>query len=159
MPNRYFTLQPIPQHTRKHIARLLPVVATVLALFVLAAPLVHAQWGEIVLHSFCSQPNCTDGADPVAGLIFDAQGNLYGTTRFGGNPSCRNGSTSCGTVFEVTSSGTEKVLHTFDGLSTDGSEPEGSLVMDANGNLYGTTAGGGASKPASAAISAERYLS
>src|ERR1022692_2963614 len=85
MRNRYFSLQLISHQTRKHIARLLPVVATVLALFVLAAPLVHAQWGEIVLHSFCSQPNCTDGADPVAGLIFDAQGNLYGTTRFGGN--------------------------------------------------------------------------
>jgi uncharacterized repeat protein (TIGR03803 family) len=143
MLNRYFSLQPSFHHTRKHIARLLPVVAAVLAVFVLAAPLVQAQWGEIVLHSFCSQPNCTDGAYPVAGLISDAQGNLYGTTRLGGNPSCNNGVTSCGTVFEVTSSWREKVLHTFDGLSTDGSEPESSLVMDANGNLYGTTVGGG----------------
>jgi uncharacterized repeat protein (TIGR03803 family) len=143
MSNGYFSLQPISQTTRKNLTRMLRVGAAVFALFMLAAPLVQAQWGEIVLHSFCSQPNCTDGSDPVASLIVDARGNLYGTTRLGGNPSCNNGITSCGTVFKITSSRTEKVLHTFNGLSTDGSEPEGSLVMDSSGNLYGTTSGGG----------------
>ena len=95
-------------------------------------------WTEKVLHSF-SGP---DGINPNGPLIFDAAGNLYGTSRLGGVGPCTNG---CGTVFELspeTDGGwTEKVLHSFSG--TDGAFPLGSLISDAAGNLYGTTEGGG----------------
>jgi uncharacterized repeat protein (TIGR03803 family) len=93
-------------------------------------------YSEKVLHSFTDSP---DGRDPQAGLIMDASGNLFGTTYFGG--------TGAGTVFElVNSNGTysEKVLHSFLGWPNDGSTPFAGLIMDASGNLFGTTAGGGA---------------
>ena len=91
---------------------------------------------EKVLHSF---GRGTDGAFPVAQLIMDGAGNLYGTTEIGGIH-------NYGTVFELTPLGgggwSEKVLHSF-GQGTDGIGPSGSMVMDASGNLYGTTAYGG----------------
>lgn len=82
----------------------------------------------------------TDGQDPQAGLIFDAAGNLYGTTYSGG-------SLGFGTVFKMTPNGsggwTEKVLHNF-GIGEDGNSPQGlSLIFDGAGNLYGTTNTGG----------------
>jgi uncharacterized repeat protein (TIGR03803 family) len=83
----------------------------------------------------------SDGANPHA-LIADAAGNLYGTTQNGGAPaSCPGG---CGTVFQLTPSGTLNVLHIFTG--SDGASPPAglSLIADAAGNLYGTTALGGA---------------
>jgi uncharacterized repeat protein (TIGR03803 family) len=85
-----------------------------------------------------------DGANPHAGLIRDAVGNLYGTTSFGGNTSssCPYGSTGCGVVFKLDPSGTETVLHTFSG-GTDGANPYAGLIRDAAGNLYGTTSFGG----------------
>jgi len=98
-----------------------------------------------VLYNFCSQPNCTDGANPYASLIVDASGNLYGTTYNGG----ANGG---GTVFKLTPSGngyTENVLYNFcsrsqgDAACTDGSNPYAGLIEDASGNLYGTTNLGG----------------
>jgi uncharacterized repeat protein (TIGR03803 family) len=96
---------------------------------------------EKKLHNF---GNGADGAYPAAGLIFDAAGNLYGTTTSGGDYSC--GSFQCGTVFELTPDGrggwTEKKLHNF-GNGADGSLPYGGLIFDAAGNLYGTTASGG----------------
>ncbi len=76
-----------------------------------------------------------DGANPHAGLIADAAGNLYGTTVYGG----ANGN---GTVFKVTPTGSETVLYSFTGGS-DGANPEAGLIADASGNLYGTTANGG----------------
>ena len=86
-----------------------------------------------------------DGQLPVAGLVVDGNGNLFGTTQAGGgSTACQFG---CGTVFElVNSSGsyTEKVLHSFTG-QPDGQSP-GSLLIDASGNLYGTTVFGGTSK-------------
>jgi uncharacterized repeat protein (TIGR03803 family) len=82
---------------------------------------------ETVLHNFTGG----DGAYPYAGLVRDATGNLYGTT-------FRGGSSDYGTVFKLDTSGTETVLHSFTGYS-DGSNPRGGLVMDAAGNLYGTT--------------------
>lgn len=79
----------------------------------------------------------------MAGLIFDAAGNLYGTTYWGGSHRC---GLTCGTVFELTSredgGWTEKKLHNFYNGS-DGNEPFSSLIFDAAGNLYGTTYHGG----------------
>ena len=79
-----------------------------------------------------------DGGTPYAGLIRDAAGNLYGTTRYGGNFVCGGG---CGTVFKIDGAGHETVLHSFTG--SDGWVPQGRLVRDAAGNLYGTTYDGG----------------
>jgi uncharacterized repeat protein (TIGR03803 family) len=92
---------------------------------------------EKVLYSFGG--TATDGAYPVAGLLMDASGNLYGTTSQGG-------AYGKGTVFElVNSSGTymERVLYSFGGTAADGNDPIASLLLDASGNLYGTTKLGG----------------
>ena len=101
-------------------------------------PNSDGSWTESVLHAFMGGK---DGGYPDHGhLIFDAAGNLYGTTAgwYGGG---------YGTVFELTpnSNGTwtESVLHSFFG-GEDGMEPEGTLIFDLTGSLYGTTAGGGA---------------
>ena len=89
---------------------------------------------ETVLHNFTGG---ADGATPFAGLVLDWQGNLYGTTEFGG-------ASGFGTVFKVTAKGTETVLHSFTGVNGDGIYPIGGLVLDLQGNLYGTTETGGA---------------
>ncbi len=93
-----------------------------------------------MLHSF--NANGTDGAAPEAGLIFDAAGNLYGTTCRGGTYNLRCGY-GCGTVFELTPTAgggwTEQVLHSFDNNGTDGIGPRAGLIIDAAGNLYGTS--------------------
>jgi uncharacterized repeat protein (TIGR03803 family) len=92
---------------------------------------------ETVLHTFTGG---SDGANPIAGLIADRAGNLYGTTFFGGGRgSCYRG---CGVVFKLSPDGAETVLHTFTGGS-DGSSPEAPLIADSAGNLYGTTDYGG----------------
>jgi RHS repeat-associated protein len=98
--------------------------------------------GYEVLYSFCSASNCTDGESPVAGLIRDAAGNLYGTTPQGGTGSNNDG----GTVFKVDTTGHETVLYNFCSASncTDGEQPQAGLIRDASGNLYGTTEYGGA---------------
>jgi uncharacterized repeat protein (TIGR03803 family) len=96
-------------------------------------------WTQTILYSFCSQANCTDGANPQAGVILDSSGNLYGTTEVGGISS-----QCCGTVFELspTQSGwTESVISNLIGIGA--STPESGLIFDAVGNLYGTTAHGG----------------
>jgi uncharacterized repeat protein (TIGR03803 family) len=92
---------------------------------------------ETVLHSFAG--GATDGQFPEAGLLADSSGNLYGTTQSGG-------AEGLGTVFKITPDGTETVLHFFAGGPSDGSLPNGSLIADSQGNLYGTTAEGGAVK-------------
>ncbi len=101
--------------------------------------------GEFVLHSFCGMQNCADGETPIAGLIRDASGTLYGTTYAGGvkSPIPPNG--GGGTVFAITPEGAEAVLYTFFSVAAraDGSFPAGGLVMDRIGNLYGTTTAGG----------------
>jgi len=84
-----------------------------------------------------------DGGDPIGGLIMDGQDNLYGTTAEGGNPACPHG---CGTVFKLDTTGKETVLYSFTGTGKDGFFPSASLVRDAQGNLYGTTQGGGTGK-------------
>jgi uncharacterized repeat protein (TIGR03803 family) len=94
---------------------------------------------ETILHSFSGVP---DGANPYGALIQDKKGNLYGTTDNGGSAAC-GGSGGCGTVYEVSADGKEKILHSFMG-GTDGANPYGSLSRDPSGNLYGTTYRGGA---------------
>jgi len=106
------------------------------------SPSGHGVWSERVLHHF----NGKDGAQPYGGLIFDAAGNLYGTTTSGGAYSgC--GGTGCGVAFQLTpgTSGEwrEKILHSF-GAVKDGTSPTAGMIFDAAGNLYGTTFGGGA---------------
>ncbi len=87
-----------------------------------------------VLYNFAGSP---DGANPFAGLVRDAAGNLYGTTYTGA-------SSGYGTVFKVEPNGTETVLYSFTGVA-DGGSPVGGVVRDAAGNLYGTTEYGGSS--------------
>lgn len=92
-------------------------------------------------YSFCSQPNCADGAFPVGGLIQGTDGNFYGTTTNGGSSS--NCDLGCGTIFSITPTGTLTTLYSFS--STDGAEPfTGGLIYGTDGNFYGTTAAGGA---------------
>jgi uncharacterized repeat protein (TIGR03803 family) len=98
-------------------------------------------WKEKVLHSF--HPGGKDGYEPSSGLIFDATGNLYGTTRFGGNLSCTGN--GCGVVYKLApnSDGAwkETVLHNF--FDHPAAIPEAGVIFDARRNLYGTTAGAG----------------
>jgi uncharacterized repeat protein (TIGR03803 family) len=88
------------------------------------------------LYSFCSQPNCTDGADPLGGLVQAVDGTLYGTTTSGG-------SFGYGVVYSVSTAGVYSVLHNFSGGDHDGLDPNGHLIQAANGNFYGTTIQGG----------------
>jgi uncharacterized repeat protein (TIGR03803 family) len=78
-----------------------------------------------------------DGSNPEAGLVRDAQGNLYGTTIWGGT-------FGYGILSKVDPTGRETVLHSFGGIAGDGLQPDAGLVQDAEGNLYGTTGAGGA---------------
>jgi uncharacterized repeat protein (TIGR03803 family) len=98
---------------------------------------------ETVLYRFTGT---TDGGDPWAGLIRDSAGNLYGTTYYGGDLNCPLSQYGCGTVFKLGPAGKETVLHSFAG-GTDSGFPAGGLVMDAKGNLYGTTYGNGTATP------------
>jgi uncharacterized repeat protein (TIGR03803 family) len=103
------------------------------------SPNTNATWTESVLYNFTGN---ADGGQPYARLTFDASGNLYGTTNFGGSANCAMG---CGTVFKLTpgSSGwTETVFYTFTG-GEDGREPSARVLFDSAGNLYGTTLLGG----------------
>ncbi len=92
---------------------------------------------ENVLHSFASG---TDGSLPLAGLV-NVNGVLYGTTARGGTHPCTGFTFPCGTVFSITTNGTENVVHNF-GYGTDGTDPQAGLTYK-NGTLFGTTAGGG----------------
>jgi uncharacterized repeat protein (TIGR03803 family) len=141
---------------------------------------------ESVLYTFQAGQ---DGAEPVAPLVSDHQGNLYGTTAGGGTPglgivfqltedgkesvlytfeggedgaeptanliwdrkqqylystTAGGGTSGVGTVFKLSKTGKETVLYSFSDTGGDGQEPKGGLVQDADGNFYGTTAGGGA---------------
>lgn len=102
----------------------------------------NGTWNEAVIFTFPSGGH--SGVDPRSSLVFDAKGNLYGTTYSGGmGDSC--GASGCGVVFELspTAGGewTETVLHNF--TSEDGGFSYSNLVLDSAGNLYGTSTGGG----------------
>jgi uncharacterized repeat protein (TIGR03803 family) len=86
----------------------------------------------------------SDGADPLAGVVQDPAGNLYGTTEIGGAGNCvgEGGQQGCGTVFKLDRANKETVLYSFT-AGADGGLPMGGLVLDAAGDLYGTTYDGG----------------
>jgi uncharacterized repeat protein (TIGR03803 family) len=103
-----------------------------------------------VLHSFCGGSGCgsltTDGAGPTGRLVFGANGALYGTTQTGG---IYNGFYNQGTIFRITTTGVYTVLHVFSGnfgSEPDGANPAAGLTLASNGDFYGTTTAGGASK-------------
>ena len=125
----------------------------ILIMISLFAPCIPAQVdappNDTVLHVFQGAPN--DGILPAGGVVFDAQGNLYGATTYGGNggSACIGG--SCGTVYQLMPPAkpgnpwTENILYNFTGVTNqqDGELPDGGLVIDSAGNLYGVTAYGG----------------
>ncbi len=99
------------------------------------------KWSDAVLHSFCSEDNCTDGDEPSGALLMDASGNLYGTATFGG-------SAGKGVAYELVRNGSkweQTVLYAFCALRdcTDGIGPLGSLITNGSGNFYGVTYAGG----------------
>jgi|HubBroStandDraft_1064217.scaffolds.fasta_scaffold08960_3 uncharacterized repeat protein (TIGR03803 family) len=126
---------------RKHML-CLPSMAMMMIIVLFAA--VPTRAAEKVLYSFCPDKSagCPDGANPVADLVLDAAGNIWGTTKNGGQ-------SGLGTVFELTaSSGFTKLgqVYSFRGGANDGANPEAGLVFSpATGILYGTTASGGSS--------------
>ena len=126
------------------IARSSVLLAVVLSLIIPAS----AEWNEKVLYSFHGGTN--DSSGPAGAVVFDPQGNLYGATTGGGPASCEPIAGECGTVFQLsppTESGgswAETLIYRFQGKgSNDASVPNGGLIRDAGGNLYGVTAYGG----------------
>ena len=116
-----------------------------LVLFVVTLAFAASAWAgtDTLIYNFCAQTSCVDGYIPYGSLVADASGNhLYGTTYYGGT-------SNFGEVFLLTNSGgtwSETVIYSFLGpANNDGANPFGGLVIDASGNLYGTTYAGGAS--------------
>ncbi len=114
--------------------------ARLLLLFMLLSIWAAAQ--TYTFSTFLNFPK-TGGPFGANQLIIDAQGNLYGTSQYGGIYSS-NGNGGDGTVYKVTPAGGLKVLYNFGSSPTDGVRPIGPLTRDAAGNFYGTTASGGA---------------
>jgi len=109
-------------------------------------PKSDGTWTESVLYAFCSsiiRAQCADGSSPLDSVTFDQAGNLYGTTAAGGSNSCSG--LGCGMVFKLTPNSDggwhETILHVFQ--DHPGAKPEGGVIFDALGNLYGTTIGDG----------------
>ena len=106
---------------------------------------VLCAWNETVLYKFTGHPG--DGDTPSSGVAFDAAGNLYGTTSYGGNGTCAQPplpNYGCGIVYQLSHSAggwTETVIYNFQGAN-DGHSPAGTLIVDRAGNLYGTAQGG-----------------
>lgn len=104
---------------------------SLLFLLVCASLAFSQTYKESLLYSF--QPG--EGVSPASGLAIDVNGNLYGTTQFGGQ-------FNCGTIFEVTPQGQETVLYSFD-CALNGDEPDAGVTLDSTGNIYGVTHWGG----------------
>jgi uncharacterized repeat protein (TIGR03803 family) len=100
---------------------------------------VDSSGNESILYSFTGG---TDGGWPSAGLIHDAEGNVYGTASSGGQAGCGALGFGCGVVFRISRGGKFTVLHAFTG-GADGAAPVAALVRDEAGNLYGTASQGG----------------
>lgn len=117
--------------------RLTSALAMLAIATLMTATQAHAQT-ETVLHSFGAEKK--DGQRPFTGLTADASGNLYGTTFYGG-------AHGYGTAFKLTPAAggawTETVMHTFNHDGRDGIYPEGNLILDSAGNVYGTASAGG----------------
>lgn len=127
-----------------------PSGASAALVFTLAPTNIASAYTEKTLHSFCTESNCGDGEKPAAGLLRDASGNLYGTTPTGGKY-------GHGLVFKLipnpeTGKYKEYILHNFCARANcmDGSNPQADVIMDVDGNLYGTTENGGANNNAGA---------
>jgi uncharacterized repeat protein (TIGR03803 family) len=127
-----------PEQRRTRVFAIHSQAASMLALtFVLAALFSLAQAASAqTFHLLYQFKAGNDGSQPYASLILDPQGNLYGTTTI-------DGAFGYGTVFKVSASGKETVLHSFTGTGGDGAMPVSPLVRDNVGNLYGTTEFGG----------------
>ena len=95
---------------------------------------------ETVLHRFTGK---SDGAGPAGDLFMDGPCNLYGTATYGGEFGGQCGvlgeDFGCGTIFKIDTAGRFSVLHSFNNDGTEGLNPNGGLVSDPAGNLYGTT--------------------
>jgi uncharacterized repeat protein (TIGR03803 family) len=125
---------------RAFISRIVVSTWVVFVLTVVATQAAQAQMFNVV-HDFTGG---ADGGDPAATLTLDKAGNLYGTTFSGGQPGC-SPQTSCGTAFKMAHKNSAwlfEPLYSFSG-GTDGANPDGRLVIDANGTFYGPTFGGG----------------
>ncbi len=92
-----------------------------------------------VLYNFCSLANCTDGSGPLVGLTLRPDGHFIGTTFEGGNNNCFQG---CGTIFDITSTGTLTTLYKFTG-GQDAFGPTAAPILGPDGSFYGTTQNGG----------------
>ncbi len=131
----------MPTHKLPLTPKLSRILAATLAALAFGLATSAQAQTETVLYNL---QGTADGQNPRSGVVFDAAGNLYGTTQYGGD--FTNCGTGCGAVFEISpASGggwTETVLHTFTG-GTDGANPYGGVVIDSAGNVYGTTSAGG----------------
>jgi uncharacterized repeat protein (TIGR03803 family) len=115
-------------------------ICVVVVASLLGASAQAKTWHYTLLHNFCTQDNCADGTTATAGLVADGHGNLFGVTETGG-------AHNDGVVFELVhdhANYTFKVIHDFCFSCGDGAFPVATLIADVNGNLYGTTLGGGA---------------
>jgi uncharacterized repeat protein (TIGR03803 family) len=103
------------------------------------------------LYNFCSLANCADGINPQGALVQATDGNLYGTTPFGGTAGIDSCLSHCGTAFQITTSGTLTTLYDFCSLANcaDGLAPYYGLVQGTDGNFYGATYGAGPGGPSS----------
>lgn len=104
-----------------------------------AAARLATGWSYTIMHNFIGRPGDGDGSG--AEVTLDSAGNIYGTTDWGGSYGSLNG---YGTIFEVATDGTESLLHSFGGTG-DGTAPDGAITIESNGDMLGTTIGGGAS--------------
>jgi len=113
-----------------------PILLSACALAFALAPICAAQAHFHVLYTFHGG---ADGGQSAAGLFVDRDGTIYGSATIGGT-AC--GTVGCGTIFKLAPDGTQSVVYAFQG-GRDGEEPETTLIRDRQGNLYGTTVGGG----------------
>ena len=108
------------------------------------------RWTETILRSFCSLGSCADGAFPGSGLVADGSGNFFGLAVGGGSgtPLCYASTLACGVAYKLTPNGSgwqEGVLYNFCSFHDcdDGYNPQGNIVIDPSGNVFGATPYGG----------------